>query len=282
MSERHHSHHRSHHRSHRSSHRHREGRRSSSDASAEARKNGGSHARSSRRHQRDAKGRIGPRLLRRLIKNPLIPLVVIVGIIAFALVKSDLEQRPKDEKMQMHPIHKGFSDAQEALQALQLMDAKQFVEAAQAIQGLEMPPIRLSALMESVRADSIAARQTLTTLVCAWILEQDDELKGASFPSKETPTPVLNFIASFEQYRSGPGAVDTPQTNSDKLVALFKRVSLENQLRATEQPMRASPAPRADQTPPAPKAPAPRADQTPPAPKAPAPRAGYAPPVEAP
>jgi len=258
MSEHHHSPHSTHSRSHSSRHRHREGRRPSSDASNGSRKEGDSHARSSRRRQRHSRGRrIGPRLLRRLVRNPLIPLVVIVAIIAFALVKSDLEQTPEDEKMQMHPVREGFSDAKGALQALQLMDAKQFVEAAQAIQGLKMPPIRLSALMDSIRSDSSAARQTLITLVYTWILEQDSELKGVSFPSKDTPTPVLDFIASFEQYQRSPGAVATPQTNSGELAALFKRVSLEKQFRTTEQPKH-------------------------PHPDSKAPGAAYVPPVEAP
>jgi hypothetical protein len=285
----------SHHRSQSRRHRHREGRRPASDASNGSRSKGASHARSSSRHQRHSRGGLGSRLLRRLARNPLIPLVVIAAIIAFAMVRSDLEETPEAEKMQMHPIHEGFSDAKGALQALQLMDARQFVDAAQAIQGLNMPPIRLSALMESVRADSPAARQTLITLVCTWILEQDSELKGVSFPSKDTPTPVLDFIASFEQYRRSPGAIATPQTNSGELAALFKRVSLEKQLRATEQPRLAPPdatirAPGAGRTPPVSPAQAPPDStrkppspaDTPTAPKTNTPAPAYVPPVEAP
>jgi hypothetical protein len=186
-------------------------------------------------------------------------LAVIVAIIVFALVKSEIEQPTDTEKMQIHPIHEGFSDAKGALQALQLMDAKRFIEAAQAIQGLEIPPIRLSNLMGSVRLDTSEARQTLRSVVYNWILDQDSGPLGTVFPSKKTPSAVLDFIESFDEYRRSSAAVATPHPKDRELATLFKRVSIEKQIRIMEQPTQA-----------------PLGSETP------APDPGYAPPVEAP
>jgi len=255
MSEQSHSQHRSHSRSHRHREDHREDRRSSSTVSKE----GASHTRSSRHHQRHSKGKKGHRLFRRLLRNPLIPLAVIVCLIAFALMKSDRDQPAETEKVQISQIHEGFNDAKCALQALQLMDAKQFVEAAEAIQGLKIPPIRLSNLMGSVRLDTSEARQTLRSVIYNWILDQDSGPLGTVFPSKDTPSVVLDFIESFEEYRRGSTAVATPHPKDRDLTTLFKRVSIEKQIRITEQPTYA-----------------------PLGSKAPAPDPRYAPPVEAP
>lgn len=259
MSEHPHSQHRSHSRRRRHREDHREGHRSSADASNRSQKEGASHTRSSRHHQRHSKGKKGHRLFRRLLRNPLIPLAVIVCLIAFALMKSDIEQPTDAEKMQMRPIHEGFDDAKGALQALQLMDAKRLIEAAQAIQGLEMPPIRLSTLMGNVRLDTSEARQTLRSVIYNWIFDQDSGVGGTVFPSKDTPTSVLDFIASFEQYRSSSATVATPHAKDRELATLFKRVSIEKQIRMMEQPTQA-----------------PLGSETP------APDPGYAPPVEAP
>jgi hypothetical protein len=174
-------------------------------------------------------------------------------------MKSDIEQPTDAEKMQMRPIHEGFDDAKGALQALQLMDAKRLIEAAQAIQGLEMPPIRLSTLMGNVRLDTSEARQTLRSVIYNWIFDQDSGVGGTVFPSKDTPNSVLDFIASFEQYRSSSATVATPHAKDRELATLFKRVSIEKQIRMMDQPTQA-----------------PLGSETP------APDPGYAPPVEAP
>ena len=259
MSEHPHSQHRSYSRRRRHREDHREGHRSSADASNRSQKEGASHTRSSRHHQRHSKGKKGHRLFRRLLRNPLIPLAVIVAIIAFALVKSDIEQSTDTEKMQIRQDREGFSDAKSALQALQLMDAKRLIEAAQALQGLEMPPIRLSTLMGNVRLDTSEARQTLRSVIYNWIFSQDSAERGTVFPSKDTPTSVLDFIASFEQYRRSSPAVATPHAKDRELATLFKRVSIEKQIRMMDQPTQA-----------------PLGSETP------APDPGYVPPVEAP
>lgn len=250
MSEHTHSQHRSHSRSRRHQEDQREGHRSSADASNESKKKGASRARSSRHHQQHTKKGEGHRLFRRLLRNPLIPLAVIVCVIAFTLIKSDLDQPVETEKMQMRQSHEGFSDAKGALQALQLMDAKRFVEAAQAIQGLGMPPIRLSNLMGSVRLNTSEARQTLRSVIYNWILGQDSEMREIVFPSKDTPTSVLDFIASFEQYRRSSAAVATPHAKDRELATLFKRVSIEKQIRIMEQPTHAPPDSKASYAPP--------------------------------
>ena len=208
---------------------------------------------------------ISRRLRRLLLGNPLIPLLTLVAIILFALFQSESQPTPEAEQMQPESVREGFADAQIALHALQLMDANQLDEAARSIQGLNIPPMRLSSLMGSVRLDTSEARQTLRSVIYNWILDQDSGAHGTVFPSKDTPTPVLDFIASVEQYRRSSTAVNTSHAKDRELATLFRRVSIEKQIRILDMPV-------AVKEPAAAKAPA--ADEIP--------DSRYVPPVEAP
>ena len=197
---------------------------------------------------------ISRRLRRLLLGNPLIPLLTLVAIVLFALFQSESQPTPEVEQMQPESIRDGFADAQIALHALQLMDAKQLDEAARSIQGLNIPPMRLSSLMGSVRLDTSEARQTLRSVICNWVLDQEAESHGTVFPSKDTPTPLLDFIASFEQYRRSSKGATMPHAKDRELAALFKRVSIEKQIRILGMPVVAK-ASAADEAPASPYAP---------------------------
>jgi len=221
----------SHHRSHRhKSRRHSERHRRDGDGGRAA---GGS---SPHRHRSHESRRSFSRFLRRAARHPLVPLTVICAIIVVLTIRTEQARLRDPVKMRIQPVGKKFDDPAASLQALQLMDAKRNEEAARTLLGLAMPPSRLSGFLADVRRGDERARDALHAIVTDWLLEQESASGANAFPSRETPTLVLNFIADVADYRGAHPYPEESFEREARLGAIFKRASVERQLRALDSP----------------------------------------------
>ncbi len=146
--------------------------------------------------------------------------------------------KPEDARMQaqLSPVGKGFDDTRRAFVALKLMDENRLEDAAATLQPLlSQSPLRLSALIENVRAGAAKAREDLAGLIDEWLLEQAASNANA-FPSQSTPTLVLDFIAEVAAYRGASPPPLRSAAAAETLEAMFKRASIERKLRLLEMP----------------------------------------------
>ncbi len=224
-----HRHHSHHHHSHSSRH--------SAHRSEERSGSGGRSTRSgtSRRHSSYRPSISLGRVVRRLMRHPLIPLSVIVGaVLVFAFLA---EQRRVDAsvKPQLLPIGQGFENTRLAFRALRLMDANQLDEAAVLLQDLALPPMRLSALIGNVRMGADEARDSLNAVIDDWLLAQSTTSDTVAFPSKNTPSLVLDFVVEVARYRQTNPFISLSPAKDEDVAILFKRAGIEKQLRSFDR-----------------------------------------------
>lgn len=175
-------------------------------------------------------------ILRRLWRNPLVPLLLIASLVLFLALRPSSETENLHVQMQaMRPVGKGFEDARRVLTALQLMDENRLEDAVTILQPLSESPVRLSAWIVSIRGGGTKTRAELIELIDRWLLAQADSHANA-FPSENTPTMVLDFIAEVTAYYETQPTPQRAASDEAILTAMFQRTSIERKLRLLEKP----------------------------------------------
>ena len=175
----------------------------------------------------------------RALRHPLLPLLLIIGLISAALLLSN--KSPSQTEVYHTDIwrpDRDYDEAQRLFKSLKLMDEKRYVEAATMLETISQPPVRLSALMSGVREGSPTIRNELLDLINEWLLSFC-ATDAPPFPTEKTPLATIILINDIAAYFETIPDQVTNNLETQGLAAMFKRVNIEYKLRQIDLPTQA-------------------------------------------